>query len=416
MGGLLAKYLKESKKENAIYYTSKKMFVYEEKYTALEKTCIALVWATQKLRHYMLAFKVLLIARMDPFKYLMENLVQDGKTTKWAVKGRAIVNHLAHYSPEEAEEIQGDFPDEDIIGIELEPWKMYFDEATNQNGSGIGVLLISTKGTNIPFFNRLNFPAINNATEYEAHIIGLQAALGLGVKELEVYGDSALIISQIENRWKIKEEKLLPYHECLQKLASKFEKIQYQYVPRMQNQITNTLATMASMMGGPKEDQARPIVVEQKEEPAYCMSIEGDKEINREGEWYSNILQYLKDGTYLKSTDKNDQLTIRRLSTNYIIYGERLYRRSYDGIHLLCVTTKEAEQIIEEVHESSYEPHMNAHMLSHKIMKQGYYYSTMEADCATHVQKCHQCQVYGDLKHMPPMPLHTMTSPWPFST
>ena len=40
----------------------------------------------------------------------------------------------------------------------------------------------------------------------------------------------------------------------------------------------------------------------------------------------------------------------------------------------------------------------------------------MEADCAAHVRKCHQCQVCGDLKHMPPMPLHTTTSPWPFST
>ena len=43
---------------------------------------------------------------------------------------------------------------------------------------------------------------------------------------------------------------------------------------------------MASMMNGPKEDEARPIVLEQKEEPAYCMTIEED------------ILQYLKDGTY----------------------------------------------------------------------------------------------------------------------
>ena len=35
----------------------------------------------------------------------------------------------------------------------------------------------------------------NNAIEYEACIMGLRAALGLRVKELEVYGDSALIIS-----------------------------------------------------------------------------------------------------------------------------------------------------------------------------------------------------------------------------
>ena len=68
MGALLAQYLEESRKENEIYYISKKMMAYEKKNLALEKTCVALVWATRKLRHYMLAFKVLLIARMDPLK------------------------------------------------------------------------------------------------------------------------------------------------------------------------------------------------------------------------------------------------------------------------------------------------------------------------------------------------------------
>ena len=98
----------------------------------------------------------------------------------------------------------------------------------------------------------------------------------------------------------------MPYHECLQRWASKFSKIQYQYVPRMQNHIVDALATMASMMDGPKEDETRPIVVEQKEELAYCMTIEEDKGKNGEGEWYSDILQYLKDGTYSKFADKND--------------------------------------------------------------------------------------------------------------
>ena len=150
-----------------------------------------------------------MIARIDPLKYLMEKPIQDGKTAKWvlllsefdikyvtqkSVKGRVIVDHLTHCSPEQVEKIQGDFLDEDIMGIEVESWKMYFDGATNQNGSGIGVLLISPKGAHIPFSGRLNFPTTSNATEYEACIMGLQAALGLGVKELEVYGDSALII------------------------------------------------------------------------------------------------------------------------------------------------------------------------------------------------------------------------------
>ena len=275
---------------------------------------------------------------MDHLKYLMEKLVQDGRTAKLvlllskfdikyvtqkSVKGRAIADHLAHCSPEKAEEIQGDFPDEDIMGIEVESWKMYFDGAANQNGSEIRVLLISPKGTHIPFSGRLNFPTTNNATEYETCIMGLQVALDLGVRELEVYEDSTLIISQLQNKWKIKEERLMPYHQCLQKWASKFSKIKYQYVLRMQNQIADALTTMESMMGGPKEDEARPIVLEQKEELAYCMTIEEDKGKNEEGEWYSDILQYLKNGTYPKSTDKNDQLTSKGylLITLFMVKG-----------------------------------------------------------------------------------------------
>ena len=184
------------------------------------------------------------------------------------MKRRAIADRLAHYSPEEVEEIQGDFRLRWNLG------RCILMEQLIKMGSGIKVLLISPKRTRIPFSGGLNFPATNNATKYEACIMGLRVALGLEVKDLEIYGDSALISSQIQNKWKIKEEKLMPYHECLQKWALKFNKIQYQYVPRMQNQIADILATMASMMDGPKEDKTRPIVVEQKEEPAYCMSIE----------------------------------------------------------------------------------------------------------------------------------------------
>ena len=93
--------------------------------------------------------------------------------TQNSVKGKVIADHLTHCSLKEAEEIQGDFSNEDIMGIEIESWKMYFDGATNQNGSGIGVLLISLKATNISFSGRLNFPTTNNATEYEACIMGL---------------------------------------------------------------------------------------------------------------------------------------------------------------------------------------------------------------------------------------------------
>ena len=57
IGVLLAQYLEDFRKENAICYISKKMLAYEEKYSLLEKTYVALVWTTRKLKHYMLASK-----------------------------------------------------------------------------------------------------------------------------------------------------------------------------------------------------------------------------------------------------------------------------------------------------------------------------------------------------------------------
>ena len=60
MGYMLAKESKD-RVEIAIYYLSKKMLNYETRYTPLEKACLALVWATRKLRHYLLAHSVILV-------------------------------------------------------------------------------------------------------------------------------------------------------------------------------------------------------------------------------------------------------------------------------------------------------------------------------------------------------------------
>ena len=42
----------ERKMEHAVYYLSKKLLQYEANYSLVEKTCLAVIWATKKLRHY----------------------------------------------------------------------------------------------------------------------------------------------------------------------------------------------------------------------------------------------------------------------------------------------------------------------------------------------------------------------------
>ncbi|XP_059281349.1 uncharacterized protein LOC132035047 [Lycium ferocissimum] len=57
---------------------------------------------------------------------------------------------------------------------------------------------------------------------------------------------------------------------------------------------------------------------------------------------------------------------------------------------------------------------MNGFILAKKILRTGYYWMTMEHDSCKFVQKCHQCQIHGDLIKVPPTELHAMGSPWPF--
>ena len=66
----------------------------------------------------------------------------------------------------------------------------------------IGVLLISSHGDQIPRFVCLafsnQFPTTNNIVEYEAYILGLKIALELMIKQMEVFGDSNLVLRYIQ--------------------------------------------------------------------------------------------------------------------------------------------------------------------------------------------------------------------------
>ena len=84
LGGLLAQKNKEGK-EVATYYISRTLVGAEYNYSPIEKTCLALVFASKKLRHYLLAHKVQLISRADPLKYLMTRLAFSGRLAKWAL-------------------------------------------------------------------------------------------------------------------------------------------------------------------------------------------------------------------------------------------------------------------------------------------------------------------------------------------
>jgi ribonuclease HI len=78
---------------------------------------------------------------------------------------------------------------------------MYFDGSLKLQGAGAGILFIAPGGEQLKYALQLLFSASNNAAEYEALIHGLNIAISQGIKRLMVYGDSLVVISQINKEW-----------------------------------------------------------------------------------------------------------------------------------------------------------------------------------------------------------------------
>jgi ribonuclease HI len=71
---------------------------------------------------------------------------------------------------------------------------MYFDRSLMKTGVGAGLLFISPLGVHLQYIIRVHFVASNNVAEYEALINGLRITTELGVRRLDVRGDSQIII------------------------------------------------------------------------------------------------------------------------------------------------------------------------------------------------------------------------------
>uniref|UniRef100_A0A2N9HI99 Uncharacterized protein n=1 Tax=Fagus sylvatica TaxID=28930 RepID=A0A2N9HI99_FAGSY len=405
MGCMLGQQDETGKKEQAIYYLSKKFTEPETRYLLVEKTCCALAWASKKLRQYMLYYTTWLVSRMDPIKYIFEKPALTGKIARWqvllsefdilfvarkAIKGQAIADYLADYPSEQLELMDSEFPDEDVMTVDEDNhgrWKLYFDGAANAVGSGIGAVLVSPKGQQTPIAVKLGFDCTNNMTEYEACIVGLQAAIELGAYELEVFGDSLLIVSQTNGEWQARDPKLIPYQRYISRLVPKFKYVTFTYTPRAHNHFADALATLASLIKLVEGDDVRPLRIETRDIPAYCVCIEECMNVEAEIDnkpWYYDIKRFIQDREYPPRATENEKKYIRK-----------------DGLP--------------EMHAGLMGAHANGPFLARKIMRAGYYWLTMERDCIRHVQTCHKCQMYQNSKNAPPQYLHTMASPWPFS-
>ncbi|XP_043696679.1 uncharacterized protein LOC122647320 [Telopea speciosissima] len=119
------------------------------------------------------------------------------------------------------------------------------------------------------------------------------------------------------------------------------------------------------------DTQIRPFLVEKRCEPTYEESV---NVLTADGKiWFTPIIDFIREKRYPKQFTVGDKKRLQKFATQFILQGDLLYKRSYDGIQLLCVNEEQAQTIIKEIHQGICGPHMNARMLAKKILRLGYY-------------------------------------------
>jgi ribonuclease HI len=390
--------------QHPVYFLSEVLGHSKKKYPQVQKLLYAVLLTARKLHHYFDNHKVIVVTGF-PIGDILHNKEAIGRIAKWAcelgahdiefrprtaIKTQALVDFVSEWTEQQV-------PDNPETA---EVWRMYFDGSLKLQGAGVGILFIAPGGEQLKYALQLLFSASNNAAEYEALIHGLNIAISLGIKRLMVYGDSLVVISQINKEWDCLNDSMGKYCTVVRKLEDKFEGLEFHHVERDRNAAADAL----SKLGFSRTQVPPGVFIQEVLRPS--ISLDRAKGCNilcqpesDSDDWREPIIRYIKNEE--EPNDKNAAERIARQSAHYTLIGETLYRRGATGVLMKCILSATGKQLLYEVHAGQCEIHATSRTLVGKVFRSGFYWPTTKNDAAELVQRCEACQYLSKQQHLP---------------
>ena len=133
----------------------------------------------------------------------------------------------------------------DKINSEIPKYLLRFDGASKGNPgiSGAGAVLYEN-GKEIWSTSRYLGIQTNNYAECFAVILGIDEACRRKIKDLEVEGDSMLVINHLKGKWKVKNEYLKNLYLSIHQTLKQFNNITYKHIYRNNNKRADELANI----------------------------------------------------------------------------------------------------------------------------------------------------------------------------
>ncbi|XP_021974608.1 uncharacterized protein LOC110869682 [Helianthus annuus] len=354
--------------QTPIYYVSRVLTDPETRYSTMEKHDIAKtrdIWAVSKVGDRAGGHNILYRPRP-------------------AIKGQVLADFLTEVPVEKIKDCE--IVETPVKDTSNELWLLYTDGASNKDGAGAGLRLVSPEKHEFTYAIKLDFKNTNNEAEYEAFLAGLRLAIKMGAQNLQAHVDSLLIASQINGLYDAKGEVMALYLDQAKELLQQFKSYKVVHINRSENKPTDALSKLASTSF---QHLAKDVRIKVLKHPSVLLRQVNVIEVGQ-ASWMTPIIQYLQEG--ILSESKAEARKIQNKSLHYEMNGGILYRKSFLGPLLRCVDPQDANYLIREIHEGVCGIHAGPRMVVAKIMNAGYYWPGMHVDALKELRKCDSCQ------------------------
>jgi ribonuclease HI len=127
---------------------------------------------------------------------------------------------------------------------EQQEWLLMVDGASrgNPGDAGCGAAICDENGVVVKELSRYLGQVTNNVAEYEALLMGLDALIELGRKNIRVQSDSQLLVRQLNGEYRVKDEKLKVLFQRAKSLLRQFDAYRILHVYREMNKLADKLA------------------------------------------------------------------------------------------------------------------------------------------------------------------------------
>jgi ribonuclease HI len=115
----------------------------------------------------------------------------------------------------------------------------------NPGPAAVGVVVQNPGGEVLEERGERIGTATNNVAEYRALLLGIERAAELGASELELVGDSELVVRQVKGEYKVKDANLRELHAEVKRALRPFERWSIRHVRRERNAEADRLVNQA---------------------------------------------------------------------------------------------------------------------------------------------------------------------------